>query len=62
MGYHFSSIYVTGSRKTDHLVSESLFALSLSFPSERFVVVFSSMLKLLYRMVEMNNTSVTGWF
>ena len=40
-------------------VSEALFALSFSFLSERF---FSSMLKLLQRTVEMNNTGVTSRF
>ena len=40
-------------------VPEALFALSFSFPSERF---FFIMLKLLYRIVEINNTGVTGQF
>ena len=40
-------------------VSEALFALSFSLLSERF---FSSMLKLLQLIVELNNTSVTGRF
>ena len=46
-------------------VSEALFALSFSFLSEHllfFLASFSSMLKLLWCTVEMNNTGVTGQF